>query len=54
MSSTGSEVKTEILFVCRLCGKVGTKTQPSNFDFGGCVPPSKAHIFQKVEVVVKQ
>jgi hypothetical protein len=54
MSSADSAVKTATIFVCRLCGKVGTNATPSPIDFGGCVPPSKAHVFQKLEVVLKQ
>ncbi len=52
MSAADSTVKTEFLYVCRICGKVGTRTMPSPIDLGGCVPPSKAHVFQKLEVVI--
>jgi hypothetical protein len=54
MSSASSSVKTEVLYICRICGKVGTRTQPANIDFGGCTAPSRAHIFQKLEVVLKE
>jgi hypothetical protein len=53
MSSPDSSEKTEFLFICRICGKIGSRTMPAPIDFGGCVPPSKAHVFQKLEVLIK-
>ena len=52
--STKPVEDSQTFFVCRFCGKVGVGIQPSPVDFGGCVPPNSAHIFQKFDVVVKK
>ena len=45
--------KTVMLYVCKFCGKVGVRLQPSPVELGGCAPPNTNHVFETLEVVVK-
>jgi hypothetical protein len=53
MSQSKTKKNTVTLFVCRFCGKVGVRLQPSPVELGGCSPPNPAHVFETLEVVVK-
>ena len=52
MSQSKPKTDTVMLYVCKFCGKVGVRLQPSVIELGGCAPPNTAHAFETLEVVV--
>jgi hypothetical protein len=53
MSQSKTKKETMMLYVCKFCGKVGVRLQPTAIELGGCAPPNAAHAFEALEVVVK-